>query len=151
MNIASNVKSSNIFCKFGMWVCWIWPIFHITRAIWKWANLHAKCKCNAKHAKWVACRVQTSTSESSAYTDNCRPSSQWEAWSFLLDVGKLLREFQADQTDLRGVNDQNEKEANYYVGDCMWREVKSSFYWHSSNESFVNGFHICPDTPVELC
>ena len=35
-----------------------------------------------------------------------------------LDVGKLLREFQANQKHLRGVNGQNEKEANYYIGDC---------------------------------
>ena len=36
----------------------------------------------------------------------------------LLDVGKLLREFQANQKHLRGVNGQNEKEANYYASDC---------------------------------
>ena len=36
----------------------------------------------------------------------------------LSDVGKILREFQADRKDLRGVNDQNEKGASYYASDC---------------------------------
>ena len=42
----------------------------------------------------------------------------------LLDVGKLLREFQANQKHLSGVNGQNEKEANYYVSDC-----KTALQW----------------------
>ena len=36
----------------------------------------------------------------------------------LSDVGMKLWEFQANPNHLCGVNDQNEKEANYYVGDC---------------------------------
>ena len=44
----------------------------------------------------------------------------------LLDVGKLLREFQANQKHLRGVNGQNEKEANYYASDCRLNEVQYS-------------------------
>ena len=40
-----------------------------------------------------------------------------------LDIGKLLREFQAVRKDLRGVNDQNEKEANYYASDVLLGEL----------------------------
>ena len=37
----------------------------------------------------------------------------------LSDVGMKLWEFQANPNHLCGVNDQNEKEANYYVSDCI--------------------------------